>query len=94
MARIRELIAGDSDIHADGVLANFTKFESSSLIIMVQCFTVSTDYAEYMRVRHRLLVNIKDEFEKLSIKFAFANQTVIISGPNSQGSREFPTSAN
>ena len=94
IARIREFVAADSGIHKDGVIVNFTKFESSSLIIMVQCFTVSTDYAEYMQVRHRLLVNIKDEFEKLGIKFAFANQTMIISSPSSQGSREFPSSTN
>lgn len=92
IARIREFVDADSGIHKDGVIVNFTKFESSSLIVMVQCFTVSTDYAEYMQVRHRLLVNIKDEFEKLGIKFAFANQTMIISGPSSQGSREFPSS--
>ncbi len=94
VARIRELITKDEGLYSDQVHVYFTKFEPSSLIIMVQCFTVSTDYAVYMQVRHRLLIDIKREFEKLGIIFAFATQTMIITGPNSQGSNEFPTSTN
>ncbi|NUO19597.1 mechanosensitive ion channel family protein [bacterium] len=91
IARIRELIAADSEFHTEGTAVYFTKFESSSLIILVQCFTVSTEYAMYMQARHRLLIAIKREFEALGINFAYPTQTMIIASAPSQGSHEFPS---
>lgn len=92
IARIRELIAADEGIHDEPQYVYFTKIDSSSLTIFVQCFTITIDYDEYLQVRHRLLVRIKVEFEKLGISFAFPTQTMIITGPASQGSHEFPAS--
>jgi len=82
IARIRELIAEDAGLHNEPQYVYFTKFEASSLTIYVLCFTVSTDQTAYLETQHRLLVNIKREFEKIGISFAFPTQRMIVEGGN------------
>ena len=76
--RIRRLIADDEGLHNDPQYVYFTKFESSSQTISVLCFTISTEQTDFMETRHRLLVGIKREFEKLGVSFAFPTQRMIL----------------
>lgn len=87
---IRARLADNDALHKEAQYAHYSRLDGSSLIILVQCFTISTEYADYLTVRHNLLINIKREFEKLDIMFAFPTQTMIIAESGKQGSSEFP----
>jgi MscS family membrane protein len=94
ITRIRELIAANERFHPEPQYVYFSQFGDSSLKIFVLCFTVSTDYAEFLQARHSLLLNIKREFEVLNIKFALPAQTLFVTNPSGPGSSEFPPQVN
>ena len=76
--KIREIIENDDRLHHDFYLVNFNEFNAYSLDIFVYCFTVTTNWKEYMQVREDFLMMIKTEFEKLGIEFAFPTQSLYI----------------
>lgn len=91
--RVRALIAEDDRLHTDPQYVYFSKFADSSLQISVLCFTVSTEQDDYLKARHSLLLNIKREFEKLHIEFAFPTQTLHVATPQGEQS-DFPPRVN
>ncbi|MBK6764921.1 MAG: mechanosensitive ion channel family protein [bacterium] len=93
VARVRTLIAADDRLHTEPQYVFFSQFSDSSLKILVLCFTVSTDYAEYLQARHSLLMNIKREFEDLGIAFAFPTQTLYVANPLGEPT-DFPPRVN
>lgn len=72
--RIRTHIAKDERLHAEPQHVYLSRFDEASLKIFVLCFTMSTDYTEFLQARHTLLLNIKREFETLKIHFVFPTQ--------------------
>lgn len=80
--KIREIIERDDRLHSDFYLVNFNEFNAYSLDIFVYCFTVTTDWKEYMQVREDFLMMIKTEFEKLGIGFAFPTQSLHVESLN------------
>lgn len=80
IASIRQLIVEDEGLHTDAHHVYFFKFDTSSLNILVQCFTVDTDFQLFLETQHRLLMNIKRELERMGVEFAFPTQTLHIAG--------------
>jgi MscS family membrane protein len=74
IAGIREIILSDDLFHHDFFVVNFTEFSAYSLDIYVNCFTLTTVWAEYLQTREDFLLKIKTEFEKLGINFALPTQ--------------------
>ncbi len=53
------------------------KFSDSSIDILVNCFTNTIDYAEYLAAKERLLLNIKRIVEEAGSSFAFPTRTIV-----------------
>ena len=54
------------------------KFNDSSIDILVYCFTTTNDWEEFLRIKEKLALKIKEEVEKIGLGFAFPSQSVYI----------------
>jgi small-conductance mechanosensitive channel len=59
--------------------AHFSNFGDFSLNYEAVYFVNSSDYSVYMDVKQRILLNIKKEFEKEEIHFAYPTNTIYLS---------------
>jgi small-conductance mechanosensitive channel len=59
--------------------AHFSSFGDFSLNYDIVYFVNSPDYSVYMDVKQRILINIKKEFEKEGIEFAYPTSTIYLS---------------
>ena len=82
VAKIREIIRADPRFHHDFFMVNFTEFNAYSLDIFIYCFTVTTNWAEYMQTRDDFLMRIKSEFEELGVQMAFPTQSLHVESLN------------
>ncbi|MBN1337639.1 MAG: mechanosensitive ion channel [Deltaproteobacteria bacterium] len=73
---IRQLILDDERLRSDFFLVNFDNFGPSSLDIFLYCFTVTTNWAEYLEVKQDLFLEIMRRIEARGLAFAFPTQTV------------------
>ncbi len=76
--RIRTLLRAHPGLDPEAVQINLTDFGASSLDILVQCFTVTPDWNEYMDVREEVCLQIMDVLEELGLEFAFPSRTVYL----------------
>lgn len=82
---IQDIIKATAELHQDFYLVRFDKFGPSSLDILVYCFTVTTNWAEFLEVKERFLLNIMERFQELGIDFAFPTQTVHLASMPGKG---------
>jgi MscS family membrane protein len=76
---IRDMLAGHNDIASDQTLiVHFNRFGASSLDIMVYCFTRTTQWIEYHRVREDVLLAIGDIIEDHGAEIAYPTRTLKI----------------
>ena len=54
------------------------KFSDSSIDMYVRCFTVTDDWSEWLKVKERLALAIKDIVEKNNASFAFPSQSIYV----------------
>jgi len=54
------------------------KFNDSSVDILVYCFTSTNDWEEFLTIKERLALKIKQEIEKIGLSFAFPSQSVYV----------------
>lgn len=80
--RIRTLIETDSRFHHDGYSVAFHEMGAYSLNLLVQCYTVTTDWNEYLKVQQELMLAIMRIFTDLSIEFAYPTQTILTEAVN------------
>ncbi len=80
VARLEALLRADPDVDQEQVLVRFTEFGASSLDVLVQYFTVTTDYARNLEVRQRLNLEIMKLIESMGLSFAFPTRTVHLAG--------------
>ena len=76
--RIRTIIGEDDNIHNDFYLVNFDNFGPSSLDIFIYCFTVTTNWAEFLQVKQEFMFKVMTAVESLGLSFAFPTQSVHI----------------
>ncbi len=57
---------------------NFNSFGDFSLNFEVVYFVLSGDYKEFMNIHERIILKIKEEFEKEKISMAFPTQTLYV----------------
>ena len=74
--RVREIILNDPKIHHDFFLVYFDNFGAFSLDIFIYCFTVTTDWAEYLAAKQDLMLKIMRAIDELGLEFAFPTQTI------------------
>ena len=76
--RIRSIIRENEKIHDDFFLVNFDNFGPHSLDIFIYCFTVTTNWEEFMNAKQEFILSIMDAFQDMGIEFAFPTQTLHI----------------
>ena len=54
------------------------KFSDSSIDMYVRCFTVTDDWGEWLKVKERLALEIKQIVEKNNASFAFPSQSIYV----------------
>jgi len=54
------------------------KFSDSSIDMYVRCFTVTDDWSEWLKVKERLALGIKEIVEKNNASFAFPSQSIYV----------------
>jgi len=87
---IQEIIESSEDFHHDFYLVRFDSFGASSLNIFIYCFTVTTNWAEFLRVKEQFLLSIMRRFKELDLGFAFPTQTVHVASLPKQGASPVP----
>lgn len=73
---VRDSIKANEAIHNDFYLVNFDKLGDSSLEIFIYCFTVTTNWAEFLEVKQQLLLDIMKRVDALGLDFAFPTTSV------------------
>jgi len=73
---IEDIIKGIPDTIFDR--AHFFSYGDFSLIFEIVYYVIGSDYNKYMDIQQEINLKIKEEFEKLSIEFAFPTQTLYI----------------
>lgn len=53
-------------------------FSESSIDILVYCFTVTTDWAEWLRVKETLAYRVREIVERAGASFAFPSQSIYV----------------
>ena len=61
-----------------GYAVRVDKFSDSSIDMFVRCFTVTNDWTEWLAVKERLVITIKQIVEKNKASFAFPSQSIYI----------------
>ena len=76
---IDQYLAGHKAIdHQRDALARFHDYGASSLDILVRCFTVATDWNQYMQVRHEILLGIGNIVEQQGAEMAFPTRSLVL----------------
>jgi MscS family membrane protein len=96
MEAVRALIAGMPGMRKDYYMVEFKEFGDSSLNVMLYCFMVSRSWAEEMRTRSQLNLEILRLGGELGVSFAFPTRTLHVetlaqlgeSRPSHRGPRE------
>jgi MscS family membrane protein len=76
--RMRTMLREHPGLDPEAVQVNLTDFGASSLDILIQCFTLSPVWTEYMDAREDVCLQIMDILEEFGLDFAFPSRTVYL----------------
>ncbi|MDR1789555.1 MAG: mechanosensitive ion channel family protein [Opitutaceae bacterium] len=80
LADLRQILAEDSGVAPDYVVANFTAYGESSLDIQVIYYTANPDFRQHLVVRERVNLAFMRAVAARGLSFAFPSQTVHFDG--------------
>ena len=76
---IEEYIKNNKDYKPDlGYAVRVEKFADSSIDMYIRCFTKTDDWEEWLAVKERLAIEIKQIVEKNKASFAFPSQSIYV----------------
>jgi len=83
LKKIRDEIEKYVTTHEDyktslGNAVRVDKFSDSSIDMYIRCFTVTDDWDEWLKVKERLAIEIKQIVEKNNASFAFPSQSIYV----------------
>ena len=83
LKKIRDEIEKYLTTHKDfkislGHAVRVDKFSDSSIDMYIRCFTVTADWDEWLAVKERLAIEIKQIVEKNNASFAFPSQSIYV----------------
>jgi len=82
--KIKDFIDKDDSFANDGSsyfktsYVRIDNFSDSSIDMLVQCFTKTINWDEYMQIKERLAINIKEVVESEKAGFAFPSQSIYV----------------
>lgn len=81
LAEIREYLIGSSYIDkSQTLMVNFNQFGASSLDFFLYCFTHTTKWAEYHRIKEEVLLHISGIIGRHGAEIAFPTRTLHVAG--------------
>lgn len=78
LAEIRTALAARETVQADSVVVYFTNFGGSSLDILVRCFVMIADWAQFTAEQELINLQIMDIVRGHGLEIAFPTQTVYV----------------
>ena len=83
LKKVRDEIEKYITTHKDyktslGHAVRVDKFSDSSIDMYIRCFTVTDDWDEWLKVKERLAIEIKQIVEKNNVSFAFPSQSIYV----------------
>ena len=76
---IEEHIKQSNDYNIDlGIAVRVDKFSDSSIDMYVRCFTKTDSWEEWLSVKEKLAIEIKQIVEKNEASFAFPSQSIYV----------------
>ena len=83
LKKVRDEIENYIKIHEDykvehGYAVRIDKFSDSSIDLYIRCFTKTDDWDEWLAVKERLAIQIKQIVEKNGASFAFPSQSIYV----------------
>ena len=83
LKKVRDEIEKYITTHKDyktslGYAVRVDKFSDSSIDMYIRCFTVTDDWDEWLKVKERLAIEIKQIIEKNNASFAFPSQSIYV----------------
>ena len=83
LKKIRDEIEKYVTTHKDftasfGHAVRVDKFSDSSIDMYIRCFTVTDSWEEWLAVKERLAIEIKQIVEKNNASFAFPSQSIYV----------------
>jgi len=76
---IEKYITSNKDYKVSlGHAVRVDKFSDSSIDMYIRCFTVTDDWDEWLKVKERLAIAIKEIVEKNNASFAFPSQSIYV----------------
>ena len=83
LKKVRDEIEKYITTHKDfkislGHAVRVDKFSESSIDMYIRCFTVTDDWDEWLKVKERLAIEIKQIVEKNKVSFAFPSQSIYV----------------
>ena len=83
LKKVRDEIEKYITTHKDykislGHAVRVDKFSDSSIDMYIRCFTVTDDWDEWLKVKERLAIEIKQIIEKNNASFAFPSQSIYV----------------
>ncbi|MCX9084828.1 MAG: mechanosensitive ion channel family protein [Candidatus Methanoperedens sp.] len=81
VAGIKKIIKEDEEFDHSFYMVRFTEFGAYSLNIFIYCFTRTTDWAEFLRVKEKFNIKIMQLVEELCVQIAFPSQTIYMNNP-------------
>ncbi|TDK59206.1 mechanosensitive ion channel family protein [Bacillus salipaludis] len=88
--RIEFMLNNHEEIHPETVMVAFDHYNESSLDVLVYFFTNSTVWAEHVKIKHEINLEIMGILEEEGVEIAFPSRTIYVTP---QASEELQTMA-
>ncbi|MBS4212865.1 mechanosensitive ion channel family protein [Bacillus sp. FJAT-29953] len=79
VSRIRQLLGTHEEIHPDTIMVAFDHYNESSLDVLVYFFTNTTVWAEHVRIKHEINLEIMGILEQEGVEVAFPSRNIYVS---------------
>lgn len=84
---VRQMLASMPELDAARSIAYFTAYAPSSLTVLVQTFSLSADYGDYMAAQERVLLGVLRLAGEQGLEIAFPTRTVYLQNADRTASR-------
>lgn len=76
--RIEQLLRTHEEIHPDTIMVAFDHYNESSLDVLIYFFTNSTVWAEHVKIKHEINLEIMAILEEEAVEIAFPSRTLYV----------------
>jgi MscS family membrane protein len=82
--RIEQMLKTHEEIHPDTIMVAFDHYNDSSLDILLYFFTNTTVWAEHVKIKHEINLDIMGILEEEGVEVAFPSRTIYVSPQSSE----------